>query len=65
MLDDLRDISLVTSTDFSQDTLEKVDRSSVHPIEPEYTYAVAKGREIRLDHAKCAMHGPENKEYDE
>ena len=65
MLDDLGHVRLVTPTNLTRCPLSKIGESTVHPVLPENTDAVAKRRKIRLDHTKGSVDGPENEEDDE
>lgn len=65
MLDDFGNVGLVSATDFTRGSLSKVRKSTVHPVFPENTNAIAKGRKIRLDQAEGTVNGPENEEDNE
>jgi hypothetical protein len=65
MLNDLGDVRLVASTDFTRNALTEVGESTVHPVLPENTNAIAEGRKIGLDHAEGTVNGPEDEEDDE
>lgn len=65
MLNDLGNVGLVSATNFTSDALAEVGKSTVHPVLPEHTDAVAKGRKVGLDHAEGAVNGPEDEEDDE
>jgi hypothetical protein len=62
MLNDLGDVRLVAPTNLTRDTLTQIRKSTVHPVLPENTDAVAERRKVRLDHAKGTMDGPEKEE---
>jgi hypothetical protein len=65
MLNDLGNVRLVPSTDLARDALSQVCESTIHPVLPEDTNAVAVWRKIGLDHAESAMDGPEDEEDNE
>lgn len=65
MLDDFRDIRLVSATHFTRDTFSEVGEAADEPVLIEYTDAVAVWFPIILDHAELPMDGPENEEHDE
>jgi hypothetical protein len=65
MLNDLGDVRLVASTDLTRNTLTEVGESTVHPVLPENTNAIAEGCKVGLDHAEGSVDGPEDEEDDE
>jgi len=65
MLDDFRDVRLVTSSNFTRSPLGQVRKSTVHPVLPENTNTVAEWRKVGLDHAKGSVDRPEDKEDNE
>lgn len=65
MLNDLRDIRLVSPSYFTRNALSQVRESTIHPILPEDTDTVAKWRKVGFDHAESTMDGPEDEEHDE
>jgi hypothetical protein len=65
VVDDLGDVGLVASAHFTRNALGKVGKSTIHPVLPEDTNAVAEGRKVGLDHAESAVNGPEHKKDDE
>jgi hypothetical protein len=65
VLNDLGDVCLVSSTDLTRNTLTEVCESTVHPVLPEDTDTIAKGRKVGLDHAEGTVDGPEDEEDDE
>ena len=65
MLDNLGNIRLVSSSYFTCNTFGQVRKSTVHPVLPEDTDAVAEGRKVRRDHAEGAVDRPEEEEDDE
>lgn len=64
MLNDLRDVRLVSSTDFARHSFSQICESTIHPVFPENTNAIAEGCKVGLDHAECAVDGPEDEEDD-
>ena len=65
VVNNLRDVGFVASAHFTRNALSKVGESTIHPVLPEDTDAVAEGRKVGLDHAESTVDGPENKEDDE
>jgi hypothetical protein len=65
MLNDLGNVGLVPSSNFTSNALAKVRKSTVHPVFPEDTDTVAKGRKVGLDHAEGSVNRPEDEEDDE
>lgn len=64
MLNDFGYEGLVSSTNFSCNPLQQVNKAAVHPVLPEDTGPGTKRCSVSLDHAKCSMHRPENEEDD-
>lgn len=52
MLNDLGNVRLVSSSDLTRNTLSEVCESTIHPVLPEDTDTVAKGRKVGRDHAE-------------
>lgn len=65
MLNDLGNVRLVSSSNLTRDTFSKIRKSTIHPVLPEDTDAVAKGRKVGLNHTESSMDRPEDKEDDE
>jgi hypothetical protein len=65
MLNNLRDVRLVSSSNLAGDTLSQVRESTVHPVLPEDTNAVAERRKVGRDHAEGAVDRPEEEEDNE
>lgn len=69
VLNDLGDVSFVTSTNFSGDAFGQIAETSIHPVLPEHTNSGGtntgtKRCNIRLNHAERTMDRPEEKEDD-
>lgn len=56
VLNDLGDIRLVSSANFSQDPLNEVNDPAVNPILPEDSGPGAERCHIRLDHTECSVY---------
>ena len=65
MLDDLGDVCLVSSSNLTRDSLGQVGKSTIHPVFPKDTNAIAEGRKVWLNHAEGSMDRPEDEEDDE
>jgi hypothetical protein len=65
MLDDLGNVRLVSSANFACNALAEVSESTVHPVLPENTDAIAEGRKVGFDHAESSVDGPKDEEDDE
>ena len=65
VLHDFANERLVPASDLAEDTFKQIDESAVHPVRPKDAAAIAKGRDVCLDHAERAVDGPENEENDE
>ena len=65
VLNDLGDVRLVLSPNFTGDTLSQVGKSTVHPVLPKDTDTIAEGRKVWLNHAEGSVNGPEDEEDDE
>ena len=65
VLDDFRDVRLVSSADFPHHSLDQVDEPAPHPVLVEDARTKAERLCICLDHAESSMDGPENEEDDE
>lgn len=65
MLDDLRDVRLVSSSYFTGDTFGQVGKSTVHPVLPEDTNTIAERCKVGLNHAEGSMNRPEDEEHNE
>ena len=65
MLNDFRDEGLMSPTDFSQNSLYKIDSPTITPVLVEIANRVAKRWAVRLDHAEGSMDRPENEEDNE
>lgn len=65
VLNDLGNVRLVSSPNFTSDTFSQVRKSTVHPVLPENTDTVAERRKVRLDHAERSVNRPEDEEDDE
>lgn len=63
MLDDLANECLVSASYFAEDALDEIDESAIYPPLVENAYSGTEWWAVRLDHAECAMNGPENEEY--
>jgi hypothetical protein len=59
VLNDLGNVRLVSSTNLTCNTFTKVRESSIHPVLPENTNAVAERGKVGLDHAKGSVNCPE------
>lgn len=55
MLNDLGNVRLVSSPNLTRDTLSEVRESTIHPVLPEDTDTIAKGRKVWLDHAESTV----------
>jgi hypothetical protein len=62
MLNDLRNVRLVSSSDLAGDSLQQVDEASIHPVFPENTDSITEGCKIRLNHTEGSVDGPEDEE---
>jgi hypothetical protein len=65
MLNNLGNVRLVPSSNFTRDTLSEIRESTIHPVLPKNTDTVAEGRKVRRDHAESAVDGPEQEKNDE
>ena len=65
MLYDLRDNRLMSSSHLTQNALDQVHESAIHPELPENANAAAEGCAVGLDHAECAVYAPKAEEDDE
>lgn len=55
----------MSSTYFTCDALAEIRESSVHPVLPKDTDAIAERRKVGLDHAESSVDGPEDEKDDE
>jgi len=65
MLNNFCDHGLVPSSHFSQNALNQIHETAIHPELPENADAAAEGCAIGFDHAECPVDAPEGKEDDE
>jgi len=65
MLNDFGDVCFMSATDLASDAFSQVRESTIHPVFPEDTDAVAEWRKVGFDHAEGAMDGPEDEEDNE
>ena len=65
MLNDLGDVGLVRSADFSCYPFYQIKESSIHPVLPEHPGSRTERCPICLDHAERPVDRPENEKYDE
>lgn len=65
VLNDFRDVRLVSSSNFTCNSFGQICETSIHPVFPEDTDSIAERRKVRLDHAEGAVDRPENEEDDE
>lgn len=65
MLYDFGDKGTVPSTNFSHNSLQKVDKATIHPVLPKDPYPAAKWWDVGFDHAECSMYCPEDEEDNE
>ncbi len=65
MLDDLGYEGLMTAPDLSQNSLDQINKSTIHPELPEDAGTCAERLSIGLDHAECTVNGPEYEEDNE
>ena len=65
VLNDLRDVRLVSSSDFARNTLSQIRKSAIHPVLPEDANAITERCEVGLDHAESAVDRPEDEEDNE
>lgn len=65
MLNDFGDEGDMPSTNLPHDPLDQIYDRTVDPELPEDPDTITKWGRIRLDHAECAMDGPEDEEHNE
>lgn len=65
VLNDLRDIRLVATSNLSCNTFRKICETSDKPVLIENANAEAVGSTVVFDHTELAVDGPENEEDDE